>query len=243
MDDSFFDTLARMVNEEPVQARDLVAMGQLRSLGIEKGRDFKPDPATRNVLKKAAAEAHKTFMNATAGVVPYWPDSNWGLPGYAITGAQTAFTYQFPSLLDVDDRGAMFFFACAAPRNLGAATLYLTGPKDRDGAQLDGSKSYQLRVPPGVPASQFWALTVYDLETAAFIRDSPSTEINSYQDLQRNDDGSVDVFFAHKPPDGKQSNWIHTAHGRPWFACFRFYGPEEAIHNKSWVLPDIERAT
>src|SRR5215471_8312251 len=241
MDDSFFDTLARMVNEEPVQARDLVAMGQLRSLGIEKGRDFKPDPATRNVLKKAAAEAHKTFMNATAGVVPYWPDSNWGLPGYAITGAQTAFTYQFPSLLDVDDRGAMFFFACAAPRNLGAATLYLTGPKDRDGAQLDGSKSYQLRVPPGVPASQFWALTVYDLETAAFIRDSPSTEINSYQDLQRNDDGSVDVFFAHKPPDGKQSNWIHTAHGRPWFACFRFYGPEEAIHNKSWVLPDIER--
>jgi len=243
MDDSFFDTLARMVNEEPVQARDLIAMGQLRSLGIEKGREFQPDTSTRTVLKKALAEAQKTFIDATTRVQPYWPDSNWGLPGYAITGAQTAFTYQTASALSVDDRGAMFFFACAAPRKLGAATLYLTGPKDRDGAQLDGSKSYHLRVPPGVPASQFWAVTAYDLETAAFIRDSPSTEINSYQDLQKNDDGSVDVFFAHKPPDGKQSNWIHTAAGRPWFACFRFYGPEEAIHNKSWVLPDIERVT
>jgi len=241
MDDTFFDSLARTVIEEPVQPRDLIAMAQLRSLGIEKDRDFNPDGPTRAVLKKAAAEAHKTFVNATASVVPYWPDSNWGLPGYAITGAQTAFTYQSAGLLNVDDRGAMFFFACAAPGKLGAATLYLTSPKERDGAQLDGSKSYHLRVPPDVPASQFWAVTIYDLETAAFFRESTNTEINSYQDLQKNDDGSVDVFFAPKPPDGKQSNWIYTAPSRPWFACFRFYGPEEAIHNKSWVLPDIEK--
>src|SRR5215471_7149399 len=111
MDDTFFDSLARTVNEEPVQARDLIAMAQLRSLGIEKGRDFNPDGSTRAVLKKAAAEAHKTFVNATASAVPYWPDSNWGLPGYAITGAQTSFTYRTSSVLDVDDRGAMFFFA------------------------------------------------------------------------------------------------------------------------------------
>ena len=32
-----------MLDEEPVQSRDLVAMGQLRSLGIEKGKAFKPD--------------------------------------------------------------------------------------------------------------------------------------------------------------------------------------------------------
>jgi hypothetical protein len=243
MDDTFFDSLARMVNEEPVQTRDMVAMGQLLSLGIEKGKEFKPDPAMRAILKKAAAEARASFIDAATSVTPYWPNANWGLSSYAITGAQTAFTYQSADLLNVDDRGAMFFFACAAPRKLGAATLYLNGSRDRTGALLDGSKSYNLRVPPRVPAKQFWAVTVYDLETAAFIRESHKTEINSYQDLQKNDDGSVDVFFGPKPPDGKESNWIYTESGKPWLAFFRFYGPEPAIQNKTWVLNDIEAAS
>jgi hypothetical protein len=241
MDDTFFDSLARMVNQEPVQTRDLAAMGQLRSLGIEKGREFNPDPSMRAILKNAAAEAQKSFVHATTSISPYWPQSNWGLPAYAITGAQTAFTYQTSDSLNVDDRGAMFFFACAAPRKLGAATLYLTASREHSGALLDGNKSYHLRVPPDVPARQFWAVTVYDLETAAFIRESPKTEINSYQDPQMNDDGSVDVFFGPKWPVGRESNWIYTAPGKPWLACFRFYGPQQPIHNKSWVLPDIEK--
>lgn len=45
-DETFYESLAKMVNEEPVQTRDLVAMGQLRSIGIEKGKEFKPDDAT-----------------------------------------------------------------------------------------------------------------------------------------------------------------------------------------------------
>jgi hypothetical protein len=241
MDDTFFDSLARIINEEPVQNRDLAVMGQLRSLGIAKGKEFKPDAAVRALLKNAAAEARKSFIEATTSITPYWPHLNWGLPTYTTTGAQTAFTYQTADLLNVDDRGAMFFFACAPPRKLGAATLYLNGVRDRSGALLEGGKSYQLRIPPGVPVKQFWAVTVYELETAAFIRESPKTEVNSYQDLQRNEDGSVDVFFGSKPPAGKESNWIYTESGKPWLACFRFYGPEPPIHDKSWVLPDIEK--
>jgi hypothetical protein len=54
-----------MVNEEPVMTRDLVAMGQLRSLGLEKGKAFNPDSATRTTLKQAAEEAHETLMLAS----------------------------------------------------------------------------------------------------------------------------------------------------------------------------------
>src|SRR5262249_23024669 len=227
MDDTLFDSLARMLNEEPVQTRDLVAMGQLRSLGIEQGKEFNPDTAMRAILKNAAAEAQQLFIDAIPTITPYWPNSNWGSSSYIISGAQTSFTYQTADLLNVDDRGAMFFFACAAPQKLGAATLYLNGPRDRAGDFLDGGKSYSLHVPPNVPATQFWAVTVYDLETAAFIHESPKTEINSYQDLQKNDDGSVDVFFGPKAPSGKESNWIYTEPGKPWIAIFRFYGPEQ----------------
>jgi hypothetical protein len=241
MDDTFFDSLAKMVNEEPVEERDMVAMGQLRPLGIEKGKEFKPDAATRAILKKAAQEAHAGFMNACTRLVPYWPGGKWGSPSFfSESGAKTAFTFQTENGLDVDGRGAMFFFACAPPKKLGAATFYLIVAKDAANAPLDGGKSYRLRVPANVPAKQFWAATVYDLQTAAFIREAPSVEVNSYQNLQKNEDGSVDVYFGANALSGKESNWIYTAPGKPWVAAFRFYGPEKAVFDKTWVLPDIE---
>ena len=43
-DDSFYDSLAREINEEPVQSRDLQMLGMLLPIGIEKGKEFKPDP-------------------------------------------------------------------------------------------------------------------------------------------------------------------------------------------------------
>ncbi len=241
-DDAFYDSLARMVNEEPVLERDTIAISQMRSLGIEKGKEFKPHESTRTILKKAIGEAHINFMEAASLMVPYWPNAHWGAPAYLATGAGTAFTFQTDSGIDLDGRAAMFFFACAAPRKLGAATLYQLAARDAADAPFDGAKTYHLHVPPNVPARQFWAVTVYDLETAAFIRESPKTEINSYQELRKNADGSVDVFFGPKAPENVESNWIFTAPGKRWVAAFRFYGPEPAIHDKSWQLPDIEPA-
>jgi hypothetical protein len=242
MDDTFFDSLAKMINEEPVEERDMVAMGQLRPLGIEKGKEFKPDAATREILKKAAQEAHAGFMDASTRLTHHWPGGHWGSPTFfAESGAKTGFTFQTEIWLDVDGRGAMFFFACAPPKKLGAATFYLIAAKDATDAPLDGGKSYRLRVPANVPAKQFWAVTVYDLTTAAFLREAPSVEVNSYQTLQKNADGSVDVFFGTKAPAGKESNWIYTAPGKPWVAAFRFYGPEKAVFDKTWTLPDIEK--
>jgi hypothetical protein len=241
LDAGFYDSLARMVSEEPVQVRDMVAMGQLRSLGIETGKEFRPDEATRTLLTTAIAEAHRQFMDASEHVAPYWPGGKWGAPLYLENGAKTAFTYQREGFLDIDGRGDLYFFACALPKKLGAATFYLLGAKDAANAPLEGAKSYRLHVPPKVPAKQFWAVTVYDVETAAFIRESPNVEVNSYQELQKNADGSVDVIFGAKAPAGKESNWIYTAPGKPWIAAFRFYGPAKALFDKTWRLPDLEQ--
>jgi hypothetical protein len=239
-DDTFYDSLARMVDEEPVQKRDLAAMGMLRSIGIEKGKPFTPDEVHRGILRNAIAEAHASFVDATTDVVSYWPNSKWGTSACVEPGARTAFTYETGSYLDVDSRGALFFSACALPRKLGAASFYLFGAVDADNAPLDGSRNYQLHVPANVPARQFWAVTVYDVDSCAFICESLKVEVNSYQQLQKNADGSVDVYLSNRAPAGKESNWIYTARGRRWMAAFRFYGPTTAIHDKSWVLPDIE---
>jgi len=45
--------------------------------------------------------------------------------------------------------------------------------------------------------------------------------------------------FGPKAPKGYESNWISTG-GKVPFILFRFYGPTEAIFNKTFVLNDVE---
>jgi hypothetical protein len=62
-DDCFYASMARMVSEERVQPRDAEMIAMLRTLGIDRGKEFKPDEPTRAVLRGAAQEAHAWFMD------------------------------------------------------------------------------------------------------------------------------------------------------------------------------------
>jgi hypothetical protein len=63
-----------MLNEEPAQSQDLQMMGMLLPLGIEKGKDFKPDVATVARLNSAAAEAHAWLLaQIPTFVADWWP--------------------------------------------------------------------------------------------------------------------------------------------------------------------------
>jgi hypothetical protein len=59
--------------------------------------------------------------------------------------------------------------------------------------------------------------------------------------LQKNADGSVDIYVGPNAPTGHESNWIKTPPGQLWFPWVRLYGPEKAILDRSWTLPDIEK--
>jgi hypothetical protein len=238
-DSSFYVRLSQMVNEEAVQTRDLVAMGQLTALGIEKGKEFTPDAATNALLKEGAEEAHETFMQEVGGGTPWWQGSQWKLP--ETTGPKTGFTYQTDDAFFVDDRGLVYFLAFAPPKKLGAASFYLVSAHDSAGQALDGGKNYKLHVPADVPARQYWAATVYDLGTACLIRGLSRPGLDSFnQAMHKNADGSVDLYFGPTPPKGEEANWIPTVAGKPWFTIFRLYGPEKPLFDKSWKLDDIE---
>jgi hypothetical protein len=135
----------------------------------------------------------------------------------------------------------IFFLAFATPKRLRAATFYVVGGHDSRGQLLDGQKSYRLHVPPNVPAKQYWALTLYDLDTACLIGDLPSPGLDSFnQQMQRNPDGSVDIYIGPQAPAGHALNWVPTAPGKTWFAMFRFYGPDKPLFDKVWKMGDIE---
>jgi hypothetical protein len=245
MDESFYAVLAKMVSEEPVIPRDLAMMNMLLSLGIEKGKEFKPDAAANTMFKGAIAEAKAFFQNLQrAALKPYWDSAQWGLPD--TTGIKTEFSYQTADMLDYDHRGMGGFFFWAPPKksDASAPTIYLTTFTDHSGELLTGDRSYRLRVPPNVPAKQYWSATVYDFDTAGFIREAPVVSLDSYnQRTIKNSDGSIDIYFAMQAPAGQENNWVTTAKGGTWFVAFRLYGPDKPLFDKTWKLPDIERVS
>ena len=123
-----------------------------------------------------------------------------------------------------------------------SANYYADLALDKKGEWLDGGKNYRLPVPPNVPARNFWSVTAYDLESASYIRDTPKSSVDSNQaELKANSDGSVDIYFGPKAPEGKEGNWIPTKKGQRFFMLFRFYGATPAAYDGSYKLNDIER--
>jgi hypothetical protein len=244
-DESFFESLNRMIQEEPIQERDLVAMGMLMSIGIEKGKEFKPDDATKRAFKQAAHEQLAVFMEGmkTFGE-RWWPDRAWALPDKR--GVKTNFSYVTADAVDVDARGLSNFAAFGFPKRVGqgGSIVYLVAFSDSTHEALSGERSYNLHVPPNVPAKQYWSVIAYDAQTNAFVRESPVVGLDSYNEaMKRNSDGSFDIYFGPKAPAGKETNWISTSPGRSWFAGFRLYDPDKPFFDKAWTLPDFERAS
>jgi len=50
----------------------------------------------------------------------------------------------------------------------------------------------------------------------------------------------VDVYVGPKAPPGKESNLVPTNGEGRFEVLFRFYGPEKALFEKTWKLPDFE---
>ena len=89
---------------------------------------------------------------------------------------------------------------------------------------------------------QYWSATAYDRATHALNLNLPRSSRSSQNPgLQKNADGSVDVYFGPKAPAGKESNWVPTSAEGQFEVLFRFYGPEKPLFEKTWKLPDIEK--
>ncbi len=240
----FFESLDRMVQTEPWLERDRRMIDSLKSIGIQKGKRFAPDAATKGLLEEAAREARAWLENGygTLFTPPFNEGARWALP--ASPELVEAFTNSFssPDSYPVDARGITYSMAFFSARHLGEGQFYLMTIKDKDGRDFEGGTTYRLTVPPKAPVKQYWSATVYDRATHAFTRDLPRFSRSSQSPgLQANADGSVDVYFGPKAPAGKDANWIPTSADGGFEVLFRLYGPEKPLFEKTWKLPDIER--
>jgi hypothetical protein len=242
---AYWESLNQVVQSEPVAERDRLILAQLRFLGIEKGKPFNPDARQKKILEEAAVvgEAMAKANISDKRVEPvFWPGTNWK---HALVVSQDQ---RKPSHDQLDERAAWFYEAIAVSKAMltqtpGVGQRYIVAYRDRDGDWLSGGNTYRLRVPANAPVKQFWSVTAYDENTRQMlITEQGRPDISSRkEDIAKNSDGSVDVYFGPKAPQGKEANWVQTNSGKGWFAYFRFYGPTEPFFDKSWALPDFEK--
>ncbi len=242
LDGGIYAELNDILQEEPVEEQNLAMMGLLAQIGIKKGETFAPDATAQTVFDKAGPEALQYLIDQYHRRINPWmyEGKKWSVlipPG--VIG--TDFTYEYPNYFDYNARGAVFYAIISSVKNYGSATFYLDLAETPDGEWLDGGANHKLVVPPNVPARDFWSVVAYDLETAAWIREVPSVGLDSKRpDLQKNDDGSVDIYFGPQAPEGKEANWVPTVEGKRFILLFRFYGPKPGVFDGSFELNDIE---
>jgi hypothetical protein len=238
----FFQSLDRVVQIEPWLARDGVMIDMLKSIGIEKGKPFAPDPKTQETLNAAAREAHDWLESRyEKGFPSFYEGGQWTPPGSPELSQTMGTFYERKDAYSLDARGLADYYAYSTIKHIGAGQYYLLTTKDKDRRALDGSRNYRLTVPADAPVNQYWSATVYDRATHALVRDvaRPSRSSQS-PGLLKESDGSVNVYFGPKAPAGKEPNWVPTNANGKFEVLFRFYGPQKPLFDKTWKLPDIE---
>lgn len=242
-DSTFFENLNRVVQRDTWLERDRAMIDTLRTLGIEKGKPFKPNSQMRNILDAGAMEA-KAWLDARydAGWEVFYPGTNWRPGGVPELAKAVSSGYAERDSYPVDWRGMIYTLGYIGIKRLGVGQFYLLTPKSKDGQSLDGANNYKLTVPPDVPVDQYWSVTVYDRQTHALVRNMyRASRASNSADVRKNPDGSIDIYFGPKPLTGKESNWVPTDPEREFELMFRAYGPKQEFFEKKWALPDVEK--
>jgi hypothetical protein len=245
----FWRQLHAVIQEENPQVENRYTLGALAELGIVKGQPFKPNARAEKILKKAAEIAHaelsiSLYANRRPSRIT-WNDRRWET---APVGPFHAESGDFGSTDAIDLDASDHYFFCGwgtsssiGRQKVGSGSLYFLSFRDTFGAYFDGGSSYKMTIPAPVPAGLFWSTTVYDAETRCLIEtDLNRAAVRSHLDRpQANVDGSYDIFFGPKAPEGKKVNWVQTIPGKGWFPMVRLYGPKKEAFDGTWKLGDI----
>jgi hypothetical protein len=243
----YWRLLAAALQDEPVRPIDKAWTAMLLPLGIAKGKPFAPDARQQRILMEGAAMGELMTRNLAVNprfAAPWWSGTSWykcfdfGLP------------QETEDRAEIDERAAWFYEAVTSTEGMvnpvvGAGQVYMTSKRDSQGRMLQADRTYRLRVPKDVPAAQFWSLTLYSENTRRPYDNGgttiASTSLDSLNpDLERNADGSVDLFVGAKAPAGRERNFMQTVGDDGWFVYFRLYAPLEPFFDKRWQMGDFE---
>lgn len=243
-DEKYLELIHETLQYEPASAFTAYELGLLETIGIKKDAPYNPDNRMLDIYKRgvergdAMAKAN-AYANRLEDVKVY-DDREYE---YLFVGGD----YQFMRgpALNIDARTLFHYEAIVvtpamAAKRVGIGSQYLAGYRDSNGEFLMGENTYKLHLPAGIPAKDFWSVTLYHPDTRSLLQNGEvKPSVNTYDKPVINEDGSVDLYFGPEAPAGKEKNWVKTIPGEGWTTLIRFYGPLESYFDQTWRPDDI----
>lgn len=241
-----YNELNEVIQYEPTNAGDAEMLGLAKAIGIEKGKEFKPNARMQKILTEAASLANAAFRGVMFKPrntdVYFYPDRKWYSPLAA--GSHEFLDDNGARVLD--DRIGFHFYATGitpfmVQPQVGKGSVYEIGSMDKNGDMLDGSKTYAVTLPGPIPAKDFWSFMVYDNQTRSILEtDQKTGGVDSkLTGMKVAKDGSVTIYFSPKAPKGQEKNWVQTMPNKGFNVLLRLYGPEQAWFDKTWKPSDF----
>ncbi len=228
--EKFFDQLGSVLDSVPPLPGEEALYSQFRALLAA----AQTDPAVKKLLVETAVETEKEVI----GQFFQWKHN--GRPAgngwnRSVNNASYGVDY--------------FNRASTAKSNMfdnkPNETQYFYTDGDSSGAQLDGSKTYEITFAEGQepPVNGFWSLTLYNEHHLFHPNDLMRYSLGTKnKTLKRNADGSLTLYAGAKSPGtDKESNWLPAPAGH--FSLYiRAYWGKQAILDGSWTPPVIKVA-
>ena len=161
-----------------------IGSGCWRRSASSRVRPFTPDAHAREILDRAAKTAYKTsrvigFEEVVGGrSYQVYPDRHWAQSLRRRNAVESVGPIE-PGLdkyrwrLSGIDARINFFtnYYSISPgmvsKTPGKGAKYMIAFTDSEGTPLSGGNNYRLKLPPNIPAANFWSVTLYEAENSS----------------------------------------------------------------------------
>jgi hypothetical protein len=232
---AFFDALGTALAHNRPPARDAAVLRELRTVGVGVGLHPSHEhlSATTLAALKAAVSggpAYVARLKTALALRSIAATHGWFVPPADIGAYGTDYTL----------RAVVALQGLAANRP--AEAVYDIGVTDSSLNFLNAGHAYVVHFAAGAlpPVRYFWSLTAYDQNFYLVANPLNRFELGDRSPgLQRNADGSLDIYLQPTAPAAHRGNWLPTPVTGNFEVTLRLYGPRASVLDGTYKLAPI----
>lgn len=230
----YFNRMSMLMKDYPPPSRDSAIIRKLKRIGFVPGEPFHVSSdqfILRMKLNKLPGFIHQKLEERRLTPDKTALENGW----MVVTDGIGEYGIDYPRRAYI---GFIGLGACI-PED----AIYPNCSFDVNGNALDARKKYTMHFEPDQipPVNAFWSLTAYNEDEFLIENEINRFSLGDRDDLQFNDDGSLDLYIQHEAPSKeKMSNWLPITEKGPFYLTMRLYWSKEEVLNGDWKIPGVQ---
>jgi len=228
--DTFFNHMTLLMKSNPPTPADVELVSKFKKIGLIPGQEFNSSNLLPEIIDSIKLGAKAARQKIESNLVNIGTVENGWQKSLDIGNYDT--NYLLRAGIAHGGLGA----------NLPEDAIYPFAFTDSNGDALNGANKYVIHFPEDQipPVNAFWSITMYGKDQ--FLVKNPINRyaIGDRDELEFNEDGSLDIYFQHETPKEKKSNWLPSPED-DFSLVLRLYWPSQKIIDGNWEIPPIRK--